>query len=619
MQTKTSLNILIILPAAIVLFLLILFSYYNYKQQEKALIDKASVTANALSLDAIAALSLGIGPVERKIRRVLTDPELDFALIQNKDKTIVIRIPEDPIESDFVVTLPLTQSLTTSNNDALDDLEYNDDSIAGQITIGVNQNTLQTKFLESLITILFTCAAIIILGLIFITPQKKRITQRIEKLKLALDNMASGNYQNAFFEHDNSEFDAISDKLKKVTTELRSHDLSMRKKTDEITMSLEESDKRAINLESFLAKMAHEIRSPLSVMERSIEFMRATNVIDPQLKSILNEWQQKLDLSLRYTEDLLDISAPHLGLKISKRPFHFESEISSYLRPYTEVAVKKNIKFRFNISSRLDNYFICDKHRIQQILGQLCSNAIKYTTEGSVEVNINWQPQKLDILIKDSGIGISEADINSIFELSYRASSTGAGWGIGLAVVKNLIDTMGGTISVKSEPKKGSTFHVSLPMEASDSSDDTKDNRIRSKLKILVVDNCDEHLIASRTLLSQLAPNAQICTATNGLDAISKIDSTYDMAFIDYRMPKLPGNEVIAEIRKSHPNLYIAALTNSIDQKSEQLCFEAGADAFLSKNLKLFELYNQIKNYKKHGRNTAHTFWMKITDESDHE
>jgi signal transduction histidine kinase/FixJ family two-component response regulator len=357
----------------------------------------------------------------------------------------------------------------------------------------------------------------------------------------------------------------------------------------------------------FTAKMNHELRTPLNSILGLLRILENTQLQQDQKENItLIREQSQVLLSL--VNDVLDISKiQEKEFKVVSFDMNLDSLIKDIVRVNTFNAKNKGIDFIYRTASDLPVFIQSDELRIRQILNNLLSNALKFTSKGNVTLSVEkkqkFDQSYLNFVVSDTGMGIPEEKIPHVFDRFYQVSDdieiSYGGSGLGLTIVKEIVDRMNGFIEVQSEIGKGTKFSVSIPMKIPD---EVVSLKILEKehidlegRKILIVDdnaiNCHflQHIIKEKGGQSEIA--------TDGENAIEllKNDSDYDLILMDIRMPHMDGIEctksVRNELKLSIP--IIVQSGNTIERDIEQ-CYSAGANDFVSKPIDETDLFRKI-------------------------
>ncbi|NPD85159.1 response regulator [Lentimicrobium sp. L6] len=362
----------------------------------------------------------------------------------------------------------------------------------------------------------------------------------------------------------------------------------------------------------FLANMSHEIRTPMNGIITVVEFLKDTQITKKQ-NDLLDIIKTSSDNLLEIINDILDFSKIEAGqVELEFINFNLREEIESVLKPLEIRAKEKSLKLELKIDDNIPNMMNGDILRIKQIIINLVNNAIKFTQEGGITLEIkeeNCNDGKHCILFEviDTGIGISIDNQKKLFKSFSQtdASSTRkyGGTGLGLAISKNLVKMMGGKIQVKSQTNMGSTFSFNLILNTP-SSEAPKKKAIKPQYKsklerkiILVVDDNEINRKVAKMTLTKFGHQTDL--AINGIEAYQKyLEKHYDLILMDVHMPELDGIETTAMIRKhekedsiSNP-IPIVAMTAAAMKGDRERFIEAGMNEYISKPFKVADLEN---------------------------
>ncbi len=375
---------------------------------------------------------------------------------------------------------------------------------------------------------------------------------------------------------------------------------------NEINEAKNEADNANKAKSSFLASMSHEIRTPLnSVLGMNEMILRSTD--DPQLLEYAENIRISGDTLLSLINDILDFSkieANKMDLVLSEyNPHKLLRDCFHY---FEQTAKEKELYIRINCSETIPSLLYGDENHIRQILSNLISNAVKYTKEGGVAIemfaeNTEFGEVNLHITVNDTGIGIEPEDIEYLFDpfrrVNEKMTANIQGTGLGLAITKELIDLMKGNIEVTSMPASGSSFHIILPQQITDSTpagpftavNDTITPKYHESFRspnarILVVDDVPLNLKLIEALLKQTLVNVD--KAEGGESAIEMcMQNKYDVILLDHRMPDPDGIavfKVISErgLNKDTPVIMLTA--NALSGAQEEY-LDMGFAGYLSK------------------------------------
>lgn len=355
----------------------------------------------------------------------------------------------------------------------------------------------------------------------------------------------------------------------------------------------------------FLANMSHELRTPMNGIIGLSDMLRDHSLKEEQSEMVTAIYSSASNL-LTLLNDLLDFSKIEAGeLSMERIPFdlhHIVQHITSLQRP---TAQKKNLNMFYEIDESAPHYIHGDPSRLQQILNNLTNNAIKFTESGSVSIHLHAKPQgnqmimlKMDIV--DTGIGIAADKQETVFAKFQQADSSTArkfgGTGLGLAITKELTELMGGTISLSSEPNKGTTFTVLIPVKIADETSVThlhtmetceeSELAVNREARILIVDDNPVNVMFMEKALKKYA-FTHIASAITGAQALEMVqEKPYDLLFMDGQMPEMDGFEATRKIREATlkwPQPKIIGATADAMQGAKERCKKAGMDDYISK------------------------------------
>lgn len=367
--------------------------------------------------------------------------------------------------------------------------------------------------------------------------------------------------------------------------------------------------------EQFLANMSHEIRTPINSVIGFTNLLQKTPLSEEQSQFVILIQSASENL-LTIINDILDISKIEAGmLRIEKNPFSLRGLCSSVETMFYHRVREKKLTFSITVQEQIPDTLQGDAIRLTQILVNLISNAIKFTHHGSIAVSItaitqNEERIKLLFSVKDSGIGIHDHKVGSIFERFEQGETDTTrkygGTGLGLSIVKNLVQIQGGTISVKSEYAKGAEFLVEMEYELlpqgslpAESTLIDPDNHLKdfNGVKILVAE--DNQM--NQLLIQYIFKNWQLnfALAENGKEAVEKLQhETYDLLLLDIQMPIMDGYAAAQTIRSElHSNIPIIAMTAHALAGEREKCLSYGMNDYISKPLHENELFKLLKKY----------------------
>jgi CheY-like chemotaxis protein len=368
--------------------------------------------------------------------------------------------------------------------------------------------------------------------------------------------------------------------------------------------------------------MSHEIRLPTSALLSAVELLRATH-LDEQQSRIATAAATSADALLRLIDNVLDISKLEVnGLKLEQLPVNLHKMADDVINVVLHKAHEKHIPVHIDLNLRAGHTVMADPTRLQQVLINLLSNAIKFTDRGSITLEIVLHPSdgtelpaQLTVRVKDTGIGIPASRRNQLFQAYVQADNSiqrrYGGTGLGLNICSQLIELMGGTITLKSELGEGTTVSFTIPVTIVDAADMRPDARQPSAMAqqtvapieaanrpsiLLVEDHPANRFVIEQQLRSL---ECQVFTAECGATALDMLKQyTFDLVLLDCNLPDIDGYEVTRRIRARETALHrhtpVVAMSASSNAVHKMACIECGMDGVLTKPLQLAVLKAEI-------------------------
>lgn len=365
--------------------------------------------------------------------------------------------------------------------------------------------------------------------------------------------------------------------------------------------------------QQFLSNMSHEIRTPMNAIIGFTNVMKKTRLDEAQ-KEYIDAIKVSGDALIILIDDILDLAKVDAGkMHFEKIPFSLSVSIALMLQLFDTKIKEKNLALVTDYDESIPQILVGDPMRLRQIVLNLVSNAVKFTMDGRITMRIRMVKEDekqatIEFALTDTGIGIPEGRLGFIFndfeQANTEIASSYGGSGLGLAIVKQFVELQGGSIFVKSEVGKGSTFGFLLSFDKTDSEvETTKDNEllyqvpvkeIAKKTRVLAVEDITLNQLLVKIMLTEFGFDVDI--AANGKIAVEKMaEHDYDIILMDLQMPEMNGFETTAHIRNvMHSQIPIIATTADVTTVDFEKCIAAGMNDYISKPIDEHLLYSKM-------------------------
>jgi len=353
---------------------------------------------------------------------------------------------------------------------------------------------------------------------------------------------------------------------------------------------------------AFLSNMSHEIRTPMNAIIGLNSLALKDDTLAPQTKEYLQKAGESAKHLLELINDILDMSRIESGrMVLRNEEFSFSAILEQINTMVTSQCNDKGLKYECRIISKVDDYYIGDDLKLKEVLINILSNAVKFTdAPGQITLTVQkkavfGEQSTMEFCIQDSGIGMDKDFIPKIFdpfsqEDSSRKSKYGS-TGLGMAITKNIVEMMNGTIEVESEKGIGTKFTVIVSLHNCDHSGPERENYVDPKaLRVLVVDDDTITAEHARTVLDEVGIRTDVCfdgpTALHMLELQHAKQEPYNLVLMDWKMPEIDGLETSKMIREHYSNeTTIIILTAYNWDEIIEKAVSVGVDSFLAKPL----------------------------------
>ncbi len=402
----------------------------------------------------------------------------------------------------------------------------------------------------------------------------------------------------------------------------------IRKTEAELRQSRDTAEKLAKIKSEFLATMSHEIRTPMNAILGMMHLVRQTPLSEQQSQYI-ETTENSAKLLLRIINDILDFSKIEAGrMTMESHVFSLRTVVDEVVSVITESVEKNRVRLIWDIAPEIPEELVGDPIRLKQVLLNLLSNAAKFTREGSVHLQVEFDRRKRDghsllFTVRDTGIGMSEDDIDRIFapftQVDGSLSRKHGGTGLGLTICKNIVEMMNGNIWCRSRVNEGSTFFFTARFDLPPSVPETDVNEprfhgesgerqddvvipepLQGMSVLLAEDNKINQIVAVEMLKLK---GFSVDVVPNGREAVKAIrHKSYGIVLMDVQMPEMDGLQAARLIRQDarYADLPILALTANALPEDREHCLEAGMNDHIPKPIEPSVLYRSIIQWGNH-------------------
>jgi len=388
-----------------------------------------------------------------------------------------------------------------------------------------------------------------------------------------------------------------------------------KKQRNQIHQALTDAKQALQVKQDFLSTMSHEIRTPLNMVIGSTYLLQSTP-LNPEQSELVEDTNHSAGVLLSLINDILDYAKLESGkMEVEQLPFDLSANLAQMVNHHGKQFSSKGLDFSFTSELDTEYWVTGDWSKLQQILTNLLSNALKFTPSGSVQFQVSEEmPGNLKFEIQDTGIGMTRVALTKIFD-SYTqadASITRAhgGTGLGLSISQQLTGLLGGDLTVTSTKDEGSTFYFSVPLERIGTQLPEPEERPTQNFEGIRFLIAEDNLM-NQKLISKLITKEKglFEIVDNGKDAVQKVqENTFDVLLMDLQMPVMDGLEATRLIRaqtalSADDAPVILALTANVLNQEQAACLEAGMDDYLTKpiniNLLKATVHKQLKRRRR--------------------
>ncbi|WP_409317072.1 ATP-binding protein [Pseudomonas sp. KCJK9016] len=607
-------------PALLLTLLLIsFFTFVRIQDLRQELNHTGQLIANQLAPATEYGVISGNNEVlESLLKATLATPNVRFLEIQDSANRILAYVeqPSDAHKRPHQVEVfqsPVRLQRIALHNDFFQDGKSSNgaagEDYLGRVIVGLSNDAFSQRQQE----ILFKAGILALFALLFTFVLARRLagslSQPIRDISDAVKAIQEGDYRTPLPIVDDTELGALSQHINNLAHALEQASREQHQAMAQLIQTREEAEKANNAKSDFLAMMSHELRTPMNGVLGMLQLLETTDMTEEQIEyaALASESTEHL---LKVINDILDFSRIERSeLELEHIPFNLADLIGACAQSFQHSAAQRGLALQLRIPEDLRGLQVQgDPTRIRQILVNLVGNALKFTEQGRVSIEAQWQSLDHELLwftcsVRDSGIGISSESLELMFNAFQQADSSISrrygGTGLGLPIARTLAERMGGTLRAQSEEGRGSVFTLEIPLALYKQDLPTlaaaprtiDGNPHGEGRNVLLVEDNPVNQTVIEAMLRSLGFTVNV--ATDGMQAVRSASANrYEAILMDCRLPIIDGYEATRQIRRlpGGGHVPIIALTANALQGDRENCLSAGMNDYLAKPFKRNDL-----------------------------
>jgi len=612
-------------PALLLTLLLIsFFTFVRIQDLRQEITHTGQLIANQLAPATEYGVISGNSEVlETLLKATLTTPNVSFLEIQDSANRVLVYVEQPNEHHNRAQQLEVFQAPIRLQRIALHNDFFQSSKTAtaaptedylGRVIVGLSNDAFSRRQQE----IVLKAAILALFALLFTFLVARRLagslSQPIRDIGNAVKAIQAGDYKTPLPIVDDTELGALSQHINNLASGLEQASREQHQAMAQLIQTREEAEKANNAKSDFLAMMSHELRTPMNGVLGMLQLLETTDMTEEQVEyaALASESTEHL---LKVINDILDFSRIERSeLELEHIPFNLADLIGSCAQSFQHSAAQRGLDLQLMIPDDMRGLQVKgDPTRIRQILVNLVGNALKFTEQGSVTLEAQWQSLDHELLwftctVRDSGIGIPAESLELMFNAFQQADSSISrrygGTGLGLPIARTLAERMGGTLRAQSEEGRGSVFTLEIPLALHQQTQpllphrtQTGDSDGEGRNVLLVEDNPVNQTVIEAMLRSL---GFKVSVAADGAQAVRSAESLiFEAILMDCRLPVIDGYEATRQIRQlpGCTDLPIIALTANALQGDREACLSAGMNDYLAKPFKRTDLQQILQRW----------------------